>query len=227
MPKYKSHDILNHHRSRENTHPEIQSIKPSHPDEYNTAIVTRNMEKILEITYEALLRNCPGIAGHMQYMESDGGKTGIVIFEKQIYSTTHGIDKILNSHTSRYSTSTLDAVILRPTDDAVCGLVDPEILMKSHTVIIHGTKFEWDDSIYTDSSGKVVPVLYHVTSADRWGVIIQNLAKIYPSTFSNYYRQFLDKYPQTDISVDCYDRATLIACITFVCFFYAVLVWCV
>jgi hypothetical protein len=225
MPKYKSHDILNRHSSSKNTHSDIQNVGHIHPTDYNNAF-TRNTEKILEITYDTLLRNCPSMASHMRYMDSNGKKTAIAIFEKQLCDTTSDFDVILQNH-KRYSTLKLNAIIVQPTDDSSCGIVDPEIFMKSRTVTIHGTVVEWVDSMHVDSSGKVVPILYHVTSADRWGVIIKNLANIYPSTFSDYYMEFINKYPQTDIEVDSSDRIVYYMCIIGVCFFYAGLVLCV
>jgi hypothetical protein len=228
---YKSHDIVNRHKSEKNTHPDIQDItdiaEVSHDVSRSDVLLSvsrKNSAAILKITYDNLVDNFPSIESHMLYMmDVDGTKTAIAIFEKPIAKTGEGVPLLPKN--TKYAV--LNAVFISPTEDSVCGFVNPEISIKARKARIDIScacqSIEWSDCTHVNRQGQVVPTCHHITAANRWGVIINHLSDIYPSTFSGYYREFVRRYPQTDIEINESNFNTYIIFIFFVCFVYMVI----
>ena len=200
MTPYKGHDITNIHIATKNTHPTIQNIIKV---PFNTwdDVMYRNCETILKITYDELLRNAPNIQFHMTYMK---GNTAIAIFENRLeerFDDTFSNFVDILCGRSIHSTKKLNALVIEPTERSICGELNPEIRIIARAVTVCGKTIEWNDATYVNKNGQVASLLHNITAANRWGIVIKNLADTYPKTFSKYFTEFKNQYPQTDIKI--------------------------
>jgi hypothetical protein len=221
--KYKGYDIVNYHTSTYNTNPEIKNILQE-PYGRSSDLMCRNREVILKITYDNLIQHIPNIQYHMTCMKYDTFNSSILIFEKQFdkpfenpFENTNidsNITNMLGRHTHS-SVIKLNVIKIEPTDDSMCGELNPEICISARTVTIHGKHVEWANVTRINENNNIVPVLCDVTAANRWGVVLRSLAKLYPRKFSQYFSEFLHQYPQTDIEIIGSNYSTYILIVAF------------
>lgn len=210
MMGYKGYDTINYHKSTNNTNPAIKNIL-QYPIGMSDDILRENCEIILKTTYYSLIHNVPNIQYHMTCMKDNVFNSGILIFEKPFEtpfenpfeSKNDKIDlNITNMLTkSRGTFIKLNAIKIEPTDRSMCGELNPEIRIIARTVTIYDKHVEWINTTRTNENNQIVPVLCHVTAANRWGVVFQSLAELYPMQFSQSFKEFLRQYPQTDIEI--------------------------